>query len=61
MAELMSDLEQASGPTGINIIKKIGKAAGTKYAVNPAVTLVDERFDGGTPTPDEMSDPVKKN
>ena len=44
MRELTSQLQQAAGPELPTLIKRTGKAAGTKYAVNPAIVLQDERI-----------------
>jgi hypothetical protein len=50
MVSIRSELNQAAG---IEIVKRIGEKAGTKYAVNPAVTLIDERSPVPTAPGDE--------
>lgn len=45
MKDLIGQIDNATGPNHPVIIKKIGEAAGTKYAVNPSVVLEEERID----------------
>lgn len=61
MTGLMGELQQAAGPEQPTIIKKIGQAAGVKYAVNPAVILEDERIHFSGDVDDDTSEIVKKN
>lgn len=61
MNELHYTLQSAMGSLNVGIIKKTGQAAGTRYAVNPAVQLVDERHESSlVDAPDSESETVKK-
>lgn len=52
---LLEDLKQAAG---IEMVKRIGNRGTTKYAVNPAIVLIDKRDHN---TPEGAAENVKKN